>query len=144
MYRIGVNRLGLVIGLSLAAACSSVPGSEPATMLAVEVKEFAFIPATLEVTAGQPVELVLTNSGTLEHDFSILEFPTEGPATSDGGMDHDMGAMEEQPDLHTAAAAGQSTTLQFTPSKPGTYEFFCTVDGHKEAGMVGTLVVAAP
>jgi plastocyanin len=25
--------------------------------------------------------------------------------------------------------------------KPGTYEFYCPVDGHKEAGMKGTLVV---
>jgi uncharacterized cupredoxin-like copper-binding protein len=43
-----------------------------------------------------------------------------------------------------AAAGGQSAMLEFTPSKPGTYEFWCTVAGHKEAGMTGTLVVQAP
>ena len=86
----------------------------------------------------------VTNNGTLEHDFSIIEFPTSGPSSSEGGMDHDMGEMAETPDLHVAAAVGQSATLEFTPSKAGTYEFFCTVAGHKEAGMVGTLVVTAP
>ncbi len=43
-----------------------------------------------------------------------------------------------------AALMGQTNTIEFTPTKPGTYEFFCTVAGHKEAGMVGTLVVKAP
>jgi uncharacterized cupredoxin-like copper-binding protein len=38
----------------------------------------------------------------------------------------------------------QTSTLDFTPTKPGTYEFFCTVAGHKDAGMVGTLIVKAP
>ena len=41
-----------------------------------------------------------------------------------------------------AGPAGQGK-LTFTPSKAGTYEFFCTVAGHKEAGMVGTLTVKA-
>ena len=144
MNRLWVSRVGLGLGLSLAAACSSPLGGAPAMALPVEAMEFAFTPATLEVTAGQPVALTLTNSGTLEHDFSILEFPIEGAAGTDGGMDHDMGEMAEQPDLHAAAGAGQSATLEFTPSKPGTYEFYCTVAGHKEAGMVGTLVVAEP
>ena len=140
-----VSRLCLVIGLGLVAvACSSLPASAPATTLAVEVNEFAYAPAALEVPAGQPVELVLTNSGTLEHDFSIVEIPLVNGASSNGGMDHEMGATEAQPDLHVAAAAGQSATLKFTPSKSGTYEFICTVEGHKEAGMVGTLVVVAP
>jgi uncharacterized cupredoxin-like copper-binding protein len=27
------------------------------------------------------------------------------------------------------------------PEKPGAYEYVCTVPGHKEGGMVGTLTV---
>lgn len=145
MYPNGVSRLCLVVGLGLvAAACSSMPAGEPATTLAVEVNEFAFAPAALEVTASQPVELVLTNKGALAHDFSILEFPTEDTARPAGGVDHDMGAVEALPDVHAAAAAEQSARLPFTPTKPGAYEFFCTVEGRQAAGMTGTLVVTAP
>jgi len=39
---------------------------------------------------------------------------------------------------------GDSATIEFTPTKAGTYEFFCTTAGHKEAGMIGTLVVREP
>lgn len=30
---------------------------------------------------------------------------------------------------------------RFTPTQPGTYEFYCSVPGHKDAGMKGTLTV---
>jgi uncharacterized cupredoxin-like copper-binding protein len=35
---------------------------------------------------------------------------------------------------------GQVAQLTLTPP-PGTYRFICTVSGHEEAGMFGTLVV---
>jgi uncharacterized cupredoxin-like copper-binding protein len=57
---------------------------------------------------------------------------------------HEIGNMTTEPQLHVAAMMGQTGVLEFTPTKPGTYEFFCTVAGHKEAGMVGTLVVKVP
>jgi uncharacterized cupredoxin-like copper-binding protein len=31
--------------------------------------------------------------------------------------------------------------LEFASTVPGTYEFYCTVVGHKDAGMTGTLIV---
>ena len=55
-----------------------------------------------------------------------------------------MGDEGEPLDLNVGVAANGSGRIEFTPSQPGTYEFFCTVAGHKEAGMVGSLVVAAP
>ncbi len=51
--------------------------------------------------------------------------------------------MTDQPKLHVAAAAGSRGTLTFTPTKPGQYEFYCTVAGYKEAGMVSVLTVKA-
>ncbi|TMW73916.1 plastocyanin/azurin family copper-binding protein [Alteribacter natronophilus] len=35
----------------------------------------------------------------------------------------------------------ETSSIIFTPLKTGTYEFFCTIPGHKEAGMRGTLIV---
>jgi uncharacterized cupredoxin-like copper-binding protein len=132
----------MLVGSVTLAACGGAGQAE--TAMRVEAKEFTFSPANLEVTAGQPVKLTLRNTGTLEHDFSVAELPMEGEAEVSGGMDHDMDDATAEPELHVATAAKGSATLEFTPTKPGTYEFWCTVPGHKAAGMTGTLVVKAP
>ena len=36
---------------------------------------------------------------------------------------------------------GKGATVLFTPSKKGTFEIGCHVEGHYEAGMKGTFVV---
>jgi len=134
----------LVVTTLWLAACASAPTPQPVELV---MTDFAFRPASFEVRAGVPVVLTLVNDGTVEHDFSILEIPVESvtaAAESTGEHDMRMSAMEIEPQLHASAAAGASNTLTFTPTKPGTYGFFCTVPGHKEAGMVGTLTVLAP
>ena len=98
----------------------------------------------LEVKAGEMVEVTLHNEGVLEHDFSIMEIPHTGDVMAEepeSGMEHDMSNLSMEPEIHVAAPVGESLSVAFTPSTPGEYEFFCTVAGHKEAGMVGTLVV---
>jgi plastocyanin len=37
--------------------------------------------------------------------------------------------------------AEDTTTLELTDVKPGTYEFYCNIPGHKEGGMEGALTV---
>jgi len=106
----------------------------------------------LEVLAGQPVYLTFRNEGSLIHDFTIASLPMDGEAITtvnehDDLGDHEHGAEHAaaEVDVHVAAAInGGSGVLQFTPTEPGTYEYYCTVEGHKEAGMVGQLVVTAP
>ena len=41
--------------------------------------------------------------------------------------------------MHTGA--NEISSIVFMAMEKGTYEFYCTITGHKEAGMVGTLVV---
>ena len=43
--------------------------------------------------------------------------------------------------VHAELPMKGKTTLTMTPSKPGRYELYCGVRGHKDAGMVGTLIV---
>src|SRR5687768_14401142 len=133
------RNLGLrlaVAGVSwLLVACAGA--TVDAQTVGVETSSLKFLPASLEVAAGRPVRLTLTNQDALEHDFSILEFPVEGTVQTIGHSAHEMGAAAEQADLHVGAAANSAGTVQFTPSQPGTYEFFCAVPGHRVAGMVG-------
>jgi uncharacterized cupredoxin-like copper-binding protein len=98
----------------------------------------------LEVTANRPVRLTLENAGALEHDFSIREIDVHDVHAADGAADdHAMSEDAHELDLHVAAPpAGGDAVLEFTPTEAGEYEFYCTVPGHKEAGMAGTLIVA--
>ena len=136
------------LGLSLAAAlllgaCGAASPATPATQkLSVTAKEFAYAPTTLEVKSGQPVEITLQNTGAVEHDFNIqdIELADKPIATGDR---HASGGhtTSTQPTLHVSAAASSQGVLTFTPTKPGQYQFYCAVAGHKEAGMVGMLTV---
>ena len=69
----------------------------------------------VSATAGS-ITIDFTNMSSLPHDVTI-----EG----DGGTDEITG----------------STTSTTVDLEPGTYTFFCSVDGHRAAGMEGTLTV---
>jgi len=130
---------GILAGTWLLAACASQP---KAVEVIVQAGEFKFEPASIEVTAGTPVRLTLQNTGSVEHDFSVVEIPmVQSAAASTPMAGHDMGGMQDVPQLHVAAAIGTAATVEFTPTKAGSYDYLCTVPGHKEAGMVGVLVV---
>jgi plastocyanin len=75
-----------------------------------------FDPAEVTIKAG-PVTFILPNEGAAEHDFSIDE----------------LGIQVNMP-------AGTTQTLE-ADIPAGTYEYYCNIPGHKDAGMVGTLVV---
>lgn len=141
----------LTIGtIILITACS--PATPATTLPPVEftltATDIAYDQTQFQAVAGQPIKLTLRNDGALEHDFSIVQIPLTGEVTTtmaegDHTEGHDMSQMSETPDVHVAAAQAGSSTIEFTPSEPGEYPFYCTVAGHKEAGMVGTLVVTA-
>lgn len=133
----------LTVGALLLGACASPPRVQEVALTAQTMK---YSPSTFEVTAGAPVELTLVNEDALEHDFSILEIPVEtvsqaDPMSAEHAMQMGTGV---DPVLHVAAEPGATNHLSFIPTKPGTYEFMCSVAGHKEAGMVGSMVVKAP
>ena len=137
----------LAFGAAVLVACGGETGPTPIPKaeLTLEATDIAFDKDRLEVLVGQPVKVTLQNDGVLEHDFSIMEIPHTGEVMSeemqDEEGDHDMGSMEMEPEVHVAAGTGASHSVEFTPSEAGEYKFFCTVEGHEEAGMVGTLVV---
>lgn len=105
--------------------------------------QIRFDPAEIEVEAGVPVRLVIDNSEAASiHDFSVKAIPVTD--VSHGG-EADMGHMgmdsSDDYDLHLALESGTDGVLEFTPTEAGKYEFMCTVTGHAQAGMTGTLIV---
>ena len=143
MLRIARLSLALIVASLLAACGATAAAPSESQSLTVTTKEFSFAPAQITIASAQPVELTLQNAGAVEHDWSVREIDLSGKPTTSGesGAGHMAGDMHDAPKLHIAAAPGAQGTLSFVPSKPGTYEFYCTVAGHKEAGMVGTLTV---
>lgn len=102
--------------------------------------ELDFAPNQIEVTAGEPVRLTITNEGTALHDFTVEVIEVRDVvAKGSDAPGHDGGHGE--PDLHVAVDGGETATLEFTALNTGEYEFVCTVTGHAENGMVGTLLV---
>ena len=130
--------LPVLIFAVLLSACAGE--SAQATKVTVTMKEFGFEPNVINVTAGTPVELTLINDGTLEHDFVIEVISVKDVSTEGMEMDHMSGDHAEY-DLHSATAAGATSTLTFTVTEPGTYKIICSVPGHLDAGMTGELIV---
>lgn len=93
------------------------PVPEGARTIEVEASSYAFDPDTLTVAVGEPIAVELTSTD-IEHDLVVDEV-----------------------DLHVAADGGDTQVGGFTATEPGEYEMYCSVPGHREAGMVGTLVV---
>jgi uncharacterized cupredoxin-like copper-binding protein len=104
------------------------PGSEdvPETVVSegvievtIEGDEYSFSPATITVKDGITVRLTLKNNGNVSHNFLI------------DALDVDSGLV----------SPGSSKTFEFTAVGAGTYSFYCSVPGHEDSGMVGTLKV---
>ena len=75
----------------------------------------------LSANVGDTVKITLTSGDGIEHDISFPEFN----ATSE----HVVGQ-------------GASVTLSFTVDQGGEFDYFCTIPGHREAGMEGKFSVA--
>ena len=120
----------LVLGAGWIVACG--PGtSEISTVMT----EFAFSPSSSSVSAGSEVTLTLTNNGTFEHNWTLMD----AGYTATGPFD---ATDRENVFAATTAAVGQSTNFTFTaPSEAGTYQVVCSIPGHLQAGMEATLTV---
>lgn len=129
----------LFIPAILLAAC--LRASRPATAITVEASDFAYTPGSLTIPANQPVALTLKNTGHIEHDFVIAEIDVTGVKGSESGPAEHHHMDQPEYDLHFFAKAGESAVLKFTAMQPGTYEIFCSIQGHKQAGMIGELIV---
>ncbi|HEU0294793.1 MAG TPA: cupredoxin domain-containing protein [Anaerolineales bacterium] len=126
----------------LLTACGAT--SQPSTEITLDATDFSYSPASVTVPVGEPVVLTLKNSGAVEHDFVIEKIDVKAVLKKDSGSEaHHAHGEELNVDLHISAQPGDTSVLEFTVSEPGAYTFFCSVAGHKEAGMLGELVVTA-
>jgi len=95
-------------------------GSSGATVadINVELKEFAIVPSSVNVPAAG-ARIHVSNTGNMAHNFTI---PQLGLSTGD-------------------INPGGSSTLVVKGDKTGTYDILCTISGHADSGMKGSVTV---
>lgn len=92
--------------------------ADGARTIRVGATSFAFDPPDIRAETGEDLAIEL-RSDDVEHDFTIDEL-----------------------DAHVAAGADETSTGGFnTGEEPGSYTYYCSVAGHREAGMEGELIV---
>jgi FtsP/CotA-like multicopper oxidase with cupredoxin domain len=98
------------------AAAEEGAGGGESQVIGFSLSEFA-IDGPTEIGAGQ-TQLEVSNEGSVVHNLTL----EGGPAT---------------PDLN----AGDAATLDLGALDPGSYVIFCSIAGHRDAGMEATLTV---
>jgi nitrite reductase (NO-forming) len=63
---------------------------------------------------------------------------------NEDGMPHDFALPDLNAQTALITAKGQTTDVDFIPSDTGEFTYFCTVPGHRQAGMEGKLIVYDP
>lgn len=93
--------------------------------------------ASVEIEANPEGNLeYATKSATAEAGKVTVDFKNESPVPHDVAIESEGGETVGKTEL--VAEGSDSTTVTL---KPGTYHYFCTVPGHRQAGMEGTLTV---
>ena len=101
-------------------SAASTPANAQVVEIDVAQSGFAFTKTTATANAGT-VELKSMNPQSVSHDISI----------KGNGVDQ-----------HGNLVSGGGVSSVTVDLKPGTYTFFCSVPGHEQAGMKGTLTVS--
>jgi plastocyanin len=93
------------------------PVADGARQIEVSATIEAFDPDEITANVGEDLAIVLTSEDML-HDFTIDEL-----------------------DAHVAADRGETEEGGVTVDEAGTFTYYCSVPGHRRAGMEGTLTV---
>lgn len=129
----------ITIFCALAIAGFLVPfvvSAQTPQIIRIEMREFAFRPATIHLRAGQPARLVLVTRGQIAHQFETSSLRAVGVHIVGEGM------VVEAPGLDFLRLdPGGMARLDFFPRMKGRFVFVCTIEGHREAGMQGVLEV---
>jgi plastocyanin len=120
-----ITAFSLVVAIpSVTRAQAQVSALEPSNETKpAEVRivstEFRYAPAEVVVPSGRAVTLVLDNRGAeTEHGLFVQALG-----------------------FRLQAKAGETARKNILVEKPGKYDFTCDLPGHRDAGMMGTLIV---
>ena len=102
------------------------------------MSEMAYAPARIEVKRGEQIRFVIRNTGADDHEFLL--------ATTEENLKHAKAMMENPQMEHdepngVRLAPKKSAEILWKFTHAGTFEYACLIPGHREAGMVGQILV---
>jgi len=107
---------------SPSATSAGIPAASPqpfpGATVEVQAYDLGFSPIAIQLPSAGTSRIVLHNVGFVPHNLTV-----------------------DALGIQVVAARGLTSETTVTDPAPGTYEFYCSVSGHKEGGMVGTLLV---
>lgn len=124
-------------GLALSGVIrSSATGGGTITITGHDMR---FEPKVITAVVGRPLTITFKNAGLVEHDLNVEGLEASDARARNASKSHaHPGAVSE---LHVSADPGGTATLTLTPTSTGTFTVWCSVAGHKEAGMVALLTI---
>lgn len=136
--------LAMVAALLALAGCGSSSSSTSPTTATTATTPTTPAPAATS-GAGQHLSLEANHEGQLKYDKTSLTAKAGAVSidfTNMAPLSHNLTVASSSGEVlgATPTFTGGSKTLSLT-LKPGTYKFYCTVPGHRAAGMEGTLTV---
>lgn len=141
VWALGLGLMAMV--LTASAACGESAQADPANgtpdvVIDISIKNLRFAPSTVDVPAGKTVRINVTNQDATEHDLLVQGLHIEKVGEATGA--HHAGATPDMLVVHVTASGNGSIT--FHTDEKGTFAFYCTIPGHKDAGMVGKMTVS--
>lgn len=128
-----VGLIPLLLALLL-AGCNDGASTE----ISAELSDFHFSPDAWTVPAGEQITIQLTNSGSVLHEFVILQ-PGVNISAEGDLPETEEELLADYVYWEDEIEAGETKTVTFTAPPVGEYQVICAIEGHFTAGMEGTL-----
>jgi nitrite reductase (NO-forming) len=113
---IGASATSVAAGTSVTGA-GSVSEAPTATAV-IEAKDTKFLQTTLQMKNGDVLGIFVINRDPYGHAFDI-----------------------DSLNIHVALPPNSTTAVAIKPAATGSIEFYCSLPGHRAAGMLGTITV---
>ena len=131
----------VMFGMMSQPVWATPPSKQPLTEVIIHLgnsaNELRFEPSQLTFDAGQRYKLRLDNPSAQKHYFTAKDFADAiWSQKVEAGAVEVKGAIDE-----LELKSGAEAEWVFVAMKPGHYELHCSIPGHTEAGMTGSLTI---
>jgi len=112
--------LAIIAVLTMATASTALASAANVARFSTSKTGFRYDQKVVHVHHGR-IRVVFVNKSSMKHNVNIEQGETE---------------------LGKTKTIGKGATAIWVKLKAGTYNFYCSVPGHEDAGMHGTLIVS--